>query len=102
VCHLSFSSTSPDHPDGSSLLSFIVQHSQHSVISTRIFLFQVPLLIPVLVIAVALFLCLVPIITDPSLKYFIAPVLIGLACILYVPFVYYKFRPEWMSKYLYF
>jgi L-type amino acid transporter 9 len=63
---------------------------------------KVPLFIPVLVIAVALFLCLVPIITDPSPRYFIAPVLIGFACILYVPLVYYKFRPEWINSFTYF
>jgi L-type amino acid transporter 9 len=60
--------------------------------------FQVPLFIPVLVIIVALFLCLVPIITDPSPKYFFALLFIGLGIILYVPLVYYKFRPKWMSK----
>jgi L-type amino acid transporter 9 len=52
----------------------------------------------VLVIAVALFLCLVPIITDPSPKYFFALLFVGLGIILYVPLVYYKFRPVWMGE----
>jgi L-type amino acid transporter 9 len=54
----------------------------------------------VLVIAVALFLCLVPIITDPSPKYFVALLFIGLAVALYVPLIHHKFRPNWMSEYL--
>jgi L-type amino acid transporter 9 len=52
----------------------------------------------VLVIAVALFLCLVPIITDPSPKYFFALLFIGLGIVLYVPLVHYKFRPVWMGE----
>ena len=91
----------PDIHSSSSLFSLIFHHCQHSVSANHMLLFQVPLFIPVLVIAVALFLCLLPIITDPSPRYFIAPVLIGLACILYVPLIYYKFQPEWISKYFY-
>jgi L-type amino acid transporter 9 len=53
---------------------------------------------PVLVIIVALFLCLVPIITDPSPKYFFALLFLGLGIILYVPLAYYKFRPDWMGE----
>jgi hypothetical protein len=85
----------------SSLLSLTLCNCQHSVAAHYSLMFQVPLFIPVLVIAVALFLCLVPIITEPSPRYFIAPAVIVLACILYVPLIHYKFRPEWISKYFY-
>ncbi|PSN34459.1 b(0,+)-type amino acid transporter 1 [Blattella germanica] len=59
---------------------------------------QVPLIMPIVTILVALFLCLVPIITDPSPLYFIALFLIVLGFILYVTLVYYKFRPTFMGK----
>jgi L-type amino acid transporter 9 len=59
----------------------------------------VPLLFPIFIIFVSLFLCLVPIITDPSPRYFIALVLVALGTAVYIPLVYYKFRPGWMSKY---
>ncbi|PNF29854.1 b(0,+)-type amino acid transporter 1 [Cryptotermes secundus] len=64
--------------------------------------YKVPVFIPVLVILVALFLCLVPIITDPTPKYFLALLFIGLGMILYVPLVYHKFRPKWMNEFTYF
>jgi len=60
---------------------------------------QVPLLFPVFIIFVALFLCLVPIITDPSPKYFIALVLVALGTAVYIPLVFYKVRPRWMGEY---
>ncbi|XP_021921609.1 b(0,+)-type amino acid transporter 1-like isoform X3 [Zootermopsis nevadensis] len=64
--------------------------------------YKVPLFAPVLVIIAALFLCLVPIILDPSLSYFFALFLIGLGFILYIPLVYYKFRLKWMDNFTYF
>jgi L-type amino acid transporter 9 len=63
-----------------------------------LYLFQVPLFIPVVVILVALFLCLVPLILDPSPGYFFALFLIGLGFLLYIPFAYYKFQIKWMSE----
>jgi len=59
----------------------------------------VPLLFPVFIIFVALFLCLVPIITDPSLRYFIALVLVALGTAVYIPLVFYKVRPRCMGEY---
>jgi hypothetical protein len=49
---------------------------------------------------VAVFLCLVPIITDPSPRYFIALVLIALGVAVYVPLVFYRRRPQWMGAYV--
>jgi L-type amino acid transporter 9 len=60
-------------------------------------LFQVPLVFPVFIIFVSLFLCLVPIITDPSPRYFIALILIALGIAVYIPLVFYKIRPQWMG-----
>lgn len=64
-------------------------------------LYKVPLLFPVFIIFVSLFLCLVPIITDPSPRYFVALVLIGLGVAVYVPLVFYRLRPRWMDKFSY-
>jgi len=60
---------------------------------------QVPLVFPVFIIFVSLFLCLVPIITDPSPRYFIALVLVALGTAVYIPLVFYKVRPRWMGEY---
>jgi L-type amino acid transporter 9 len=60
----------------------------------------VPLVFPVFIIFVSLFLCLVPIITEPSPRYFIALVLIGLGVAVYVPLVFYRLRPQWMGAYI--
>jgi len=59
----------------------------------------VPLVFPVFIIFVALFLCLVPIITDPSPRYFIALMLVALGTAVYIPLVFYKVRPRWMGEY---
>lgn len=61
--------------------------------------YKVPLVFPLFIILVSLFLCLVPIITTPSPRYFIALVLIGLGVAVYVPLVFYRLRPRWMDKF---
>ncbi|XP_058462091.1 b(0,+)-type amino acid transporter 1-like [Malaya genurostris] len=60
--------------------------------------YKVPLIVPIITLAVSIFLSVVPIVSDPSLKYFFAIgfILIGVA--VYTPFVYYKLRPKWMDK----
>lgn len=64
--------------------------------------YKVPLWIPSFIIFIALFLCLVPIITDPSPRYFLALLFIGIGIAVYVPLVYYRHRPQWMDKFTYF
>lgn len=39
-----------------------------------------------------------PIITDPSPRYFIALLFIGIGIAVYVPLVYYRHRPQWMGE----
>ncbi|PSN40526.1 b(0,+)-type amino acid transporter 1 [Blattella germanica] len=64
--------------------------------------FKVQLWVPIFIILVALFLCLLPIITDPSPWYFIALGLIGIGVIVYIPFVFLNLRPNWLiSKFTY-
>ncbi|XP_059476112.1 b(0,+)-type amino acid transporter 1-like [Neocloeon triangulifer] len=67
--------------------------------------YRVPLIIPLLVMVVAIFLAVVPIAMDPSPKYLIAVFFIFTGVIVYIPFVYYKKHPkilgrftEWIQK----
>ncbi|PSN39954.1 hypothetical protein C0J52_24260 [Blattella germanica] len=64
--------------------------------------YKVAIWIPVFIIFIALFLCLIPIITDPSPRYFIALLFIGIGVAIYIPLVYYKRRPAFMDKFTYF
>lgn len=52
------------------------------------------IIIPILVIFVAIFLSAVPIIMDPSPKYFIGLGFILVGVVVYTPLVYYKKTPE--------
>ncbi|XP_068082592.1 b(0,+)-type amino acid transporter 1 isoform X2 [Anabrus simplex] len=64
--------------------------------------YKVPLLIPIFIIFVALFLSVVPMITDSSPRYFFAVgfILVGVA--VYYFFVYRKIRPRIMDKFTFF
>lgn len=60
--------------------------------------YKVPLIIPYLTLAVAVFLSVIPIFTQPPAKYVAALGFILSGLIFYVPFVYYKFRPRIMGE----
>lgn len=60
--------------------------------------YRVPTIIPVFTIGVAIFLSIMPIITNPSVKYLFALAFIAMGIAVYTPFVYYKKRPRIMSK----
>lgn len=60
--------------------------------------YRVPTVIPIFTISVAIFLSVMPIITNPSIKYLFALAFIGLGVAIYTPFVYYKKRPKMMGK----
>lgn len=63
--------------------------------------YRVPTIIPVFILAVSIFLSLMPIITNPSAKYLAALGFIALGMCLYTPFVYYKKRPRIMNTVTY-
>lgn len=63
--------------------------------------YKVPIVIPVFSLAVAVFLSLMPMITEPSLKYLTALVFMFIGFLVYVPFVYYRIRPRAMDKFTY-
>lgn len=60
--------------------------------------YKVPMIVPIITLAVAVFLSVMPIISEPSLKYLFAIAFILSGVAFYIPFVYYKIRPRWMSK----
>lgn len=60
--------------------------------------FRVPTLVPVFTISVAVFLAVVPLITNPSVRYLFAIGFLALGVAVYTPFVYMKRRPKLMSE----
>jgi solute carrier family 7 (L-type amino acid transporter), member 9/15 len=60
--------------------------------------YKVPIIIPIFVLCVAIFLSVVPIVSDPSPKHLITIGLLLSGVVVYVPFVYYKIRPKFMGK----
>lgn len=63
--------------------------------------YKVPLVVPIFTLAVSVFLSVVPIVSDPSPKYFFAVGFILSGVAVYTPFVYYNIRPKWMDKVTY-
>ncbi|GAB0089843.1 b(0,+)-type amino acid transporter 1 [Sergentomyia squamirostris] len=61
--------------------------------------YKVPIILPIITLAVSIFLSVMPMIADPSLKYLIAVAFILSGVAVYIPFVYYKKRPKIMSKF---
>ena len=61
---------------------------------------QVPIVIPILVLIVAVFLVLAPIVNDPRIEFLYAFLFIVSGLIVYVPFVHYKMYPPFMGTYI--
>lgn len=60
--------------------------------------FRVPVLLPVLMTAVSLYLIIMPVATEPTLEYLIAIVVMLSGLIFYFTFVYCKWRLPWFNK----
>lgn len=60
--------------------------------------YKVPIIIPIFTLAVAIFLSVMPIISEPSLKYLAALGFMFSGVLIYIPFVYYRIRPKFMGK----
>ena len=59
---------------------------------------QVPIVIPVIVLLISIYLVIGPIVDDPKVEYLYATLFILAGFIFYVPFVYYKLVMLGMSK----
>ena len=60
---------------------------------------QVPIIIPVVVLAISTYLIAAPIIEDPQIEYLYAGLFIMAGLIFYVPFVHYAIVPSFMGEY---
>lgn len=65
-------------------------------------MFQVPIIIPVLVLVVSTYLIVAPIIDMPQVEYLYAILFIVAGLLFYIPFVHYKYNPTVMGKCLMF
>lgn len=61
--------------------------------------YKVPVVIPVFVLGISIFLSIVPIIHDPSVKYLFGIGFILFGVFIYTYFIYYKRRPSIMGNY---
>lgn len=80
---------------GMAMVALLVMRKTHAHVHRP---YKVPLILPILTLCVAIFLVFVPIISDPSPKYFFALLFILIGVAVYVPFVYYKQRPAFIGK----
>lgn len=60
--------------------------------------YRVPTVIPILCLAIAVFLAVTPLLTEPPAKYLAALAFIASGIIVYIPFVYHKVRPKFMGN----
>lgn len=60
--------------------------------------YKAPFFIPWITLAVAVFLSVTPMVTEPPAKYLAALGFICSGVVVYIPFVYYKIRPRCMGK----
>lgn len=60
--------------------------------------FQVPIIVPILVLLISIYLVIGPIIDKPTIEYLYAALFILSGMVFYVPFVHYKLRIPFMGK----
>ncbi|KAM4543191.1 b(0,+)-type amino acid transporter 1 [Odontesthes bonariensis] len=60
--------------------------------------YSVPIILPILVLIVAVFLVLAPIIDDPQIEYLYVTLFILSGAVVYVPFIHYKLCPGLLTK----
>ncbi|XP_072221466.1 b(0,+)-type amino acid transporter 1 isoform X2 [Leuresthes tenuis] len=60
--------------------------------------YSVPIILPILVLIVAIFLVLAPIIDDPQIEYLYVALFILSGAVIYVPFIHYKLCPGLLTK----
>uniref|UniRef100_A0A669B293 B(0,+)-type amino acid transporter 1 n=1 Tax=Oreochromis niloticus TaxID=8128 RepID=A0A669B293_ORENI len=60
--------------------------------------YKVPIVIPILVLAAAIFLVLAPIIDNPQIEYLYVALFILSGVIVYIPFIHYKLCPGMLDK----
>ncbi|KAF6205171.1 hypothetical protein GE061_019338 [Apolygus lucorum] len=61
--------------------------------------YKVPIIIPIVVLAISVYLIVAPIIDTPQIEYLYATFFILGGLVFYVPFVYYGYTSPWMEKF---
>lgn len=80
---------------GMAMTALLVMRKTHANVHRP---YKVNIALPILTLCVSLFLVIVPIVTEPSLKFLSAIGFILIGVLVYVPFVYYKQRPAFIGE----
>lgn len=80
---------------GSAMVTLLVMRRTHAHLKRP---YKVPIIIPIFILGVSLFLSITPIVTEPSFKYLSAVGFILIGVLVYIPFVYQKKRPAMMDR----
>ncbi|KAG8236228.1 hypothetical protein J437_LFUL010981 [Ladona fulva] len=80
---------------GSSMLALIVMRFTKKNAPRP---YKVPVIIPVVVLVISVYLIAAPIIDNPQIEYLYAGLFILAGLLLYIPFVHYRYVPSFMEK----
>lgn len=83
---------------GTACICLLVMRKTHAHVERS---YKVPIILPIITLAVSVFLVLTPLIDNPDIKYFSAVGFILSGVVVYIPFVYYKIRPSIMNDFSY-
>lgn len=61
--------------------------------------YSVPLVIPVFVLVASIYLLVAPIVNKPQMEYLYPLAFAAVGIAVYIPFVQFKYSPQWSSKY---
>lgn len=80
---------------GSACVCLLVMRKTHAHVPRS---YRVPTILPIITLVFAVFLVVTPLVDKPSLKYLSALGFIMSGVLVYIPFVYYKVRPNFVDK----
>ena len=94
--------TKPDHPRPYKVINksivYTPPNTQRMNLTSVKFLSQVPIIIPVVVLVISLYLIVAPIVDVPQIEYLYAALFIVGGLIFYIPFVHYGVRCKIMGN----
>lgn len=77
----------------------LIKFTENEQNNQKIILFQVPLVIPILVLIVSMYLTIAPIIDKPQIEYLYTMIFLLIGVVFYIPFVKHQYTPAFISKY---
>lgn len=84
---------------GMACVSLLVMRKTHAHVKRS---YKVPIILPIITLLVSVFLVVTPLIDNPDIKYLSAVGFILSGALAYIPFVYYKVRPNFMNDLTYY